>query len=341
MSMQRFLFTFTITLTLIGAPAAIAQDYLFESGAVSGGHDWATSTGGPHEGFTLLSCECEDRTDAFPGPFEDVDDLRSGCVGALPTAMILDGTSADYCVAYNGLHGDGVVANAIWAELPPYWDVTRRTGSLADHSFVDCEEDEILASCSCYSTGSDCSGAYAEESVSRCHAMNRPGGAGVHAIARCVAADPEPVDYYHVNSAMRLNYAETYCPADYQMTGCTCVSWHDDVCDSAIVIERGGLQVCQANSRHVMDTTSVQATATCVKWVDEGCDGHIGGQSPDGCWCDAACESPWNEDCCADYFSQDRGCSGHCGGESPGGCWCDAYCEMWGDCCDDIADHCD
>jgi hypothetical protein len=33
-------------------------------------------------------------------------------------------------------------------------------------------------------------------------------------------------------------------------------------------------------------------------------------------------------------------CSGACGGQSPGGCWCDAACSQYGDCCADKVQVC-
>ena len=70
----------------------------------------------------------------------------------------------------------------------------------------------------------------------------------------------------------------------------------------------------------------------------DSCAGSCGGQSPDGCWCDAACIN--FGDCCPDKRVECGGagaagsCVGSCGLQSaPGSCWCDDQCVNFGDCC--------
>ncbi|MGB0715702.1 MAG: S8 family serine peptidase [Phycisphaerae bacterium] len=96
-----------------------------------------------------------------------------------------------------------------------------------------------------------------------------------------------------------------------------------------------------------------------------GCTGYCGEESPDGCFCDAAC--PMFDDCCEDRClacpassgccgngiceamesCEDCpddcgvcGCAGYCGTQSPSGCHCDDECLSRGDCCPDVCDAC-
>eukprot|EP00958_Prasinococcus_capsulatus_P029388 scaffold7404_cov363-Prasinococcus_capsulatus_cf.AAC.4 len=80
-----------------------------------------------------------------------------------------------------------------------------------------------------------------------------------------------------------------------------------------------------------------------------GCQDFCGGQSPDGCFCDALCLV--FSDCCPDTTefcpqpspppAAPATCVGFCGGASAGGCFCDDLCTLFADCCPDKTDICD
>jgi hypothetical protein len=70
------------------------------------------------------------------------------------------------------------------------------------------------------------------------------------------------------------------------------------------------------------------------------CQGACGAQSPDGCWCDAACTGAG--DCCPDKAAvcTQTTCDGVCGGQHANGCWCDTSCSLFGDCCEGYFETC-
>ena len=68
------------------------------------------------------------------------------------------------------------------------------------------------------------------------------------------------------------------------------------------------------------------------------CVGSCGGQSPAGCFCDAACGDfgdccPGKQATCGCTGTDCGPCVGFCGGKSAAGCYCDAVCGNFGDCC--------
>src|SRR5262249_50860008 len=68
------------------------------------------------------------------------------------------------------------------------------------------------------------------------------------------------------------------------------------------------------------------------------CVGFCGGQSPAGCFCDAACVQfgdccPGVQSVCGCSGASCGQCNGFCGGQSSAGCWCDGQCHGFGDCC--------
>lgn len=101
-------------------------------------------------------------------------------------------------------------------------------------------------------------------------------------------------------------------------------------------------KVCPANTVCPIDVVKTSRIADRIPAPAGSCAGACGGQSPDGCWCDSACEQ--QGDCCpgmreACPFGQ-RSCDFVCGGSTPEGCFCDSACADIGDCCAGYFDSC-
>ena len=117
----------------------------------------------------------------------------------------------------------------------------------------------------------------------------------------------------------------------------------------AAVFTLGFAGACSSKSDE-QQTAERGKTATRGKKADgtNSCAGLCGGQAPDGCWCDAKCETVGQSgDCCADKvdFCTDGPlplnlCENNCGKQAPEGCWCDDKCAAIGDCCPGKTDQC-
>eukprot|EP00928_Gymnodinium_smaydae_P039824 TRINITY_DN27124_c0_g2_i1.p1 TRINITY_DN27124_c0_g2~~TRINITY_DN27124_c0_g2_i1.p1 ORF type:complete len:4551 (-),score=367.55 TRINITY_DN27124_c0_g2_i1:202-13791(-) len=121
------------------------------------------------KGFQMVSCDC----------FNE----HGSCAAA--------NINGSFCVAH-GIPGevkDGLVAEAHCAKIPAAsrWQTevaTTPSAALSEStSVVSCPKDLTLLSCSCWSEDGSCAGGKALENS--CIAVNRVGGTGVRALARC------------------------------------------------------------------------------------------------------------------------------------------------------------
>lgn len=230
-------------------------------------------------GYTMTGCDCYSPWRACDGAYGE----------------------SGVCRAFNKASGSGVYAVAQCVNFLDNPVPTFRRESLksetsgSSSTSVACPIPfTTLTGCSCYSPWASCDGARIV-APGTCRADNKEGGHGVYAEAICtLLADTNQTGQSPVLGAVSgtADDAESRatCPDDHILTGCTCFSANAS-CDGAKADGRDCVAYNKAGG------SGVQAQAICFRV--EGCHGACGGQSPEGCACDAGCAA--RHDCCDNY----------------------------------------